>query len=959
MDRKGFFNRTLLPSLVAMMLFLTAMYLFVIPNYRENLLDKKRETIREITTATWSILFSLDKSVNENFSPDQAKAEAISIISSVRYGPEYKDYFWITDTLPRMIMHPWRPELNGVILSDFSDAEGKRFFVEITELVQETGDGYIDYKWQWKDDSLMIVPKLSYVKLFEPWGWIVGTGIYVDDVKREITALTRQVVWISFFITLLIASLIWYLARRNYLAGKQRQLAQQQLKDTLERYKKLVEASTDGVMMSLEGEIIYCNPYLLNLLGYSEKEIEDERFIQSLQCLLQLKPPSQDKKGSLPETVTEHKIRKKNNELADVIITRSEFEMHGKSGYIYTLKDVSGQHDHDGEQDLNMEKFITMADLMELGMFRCTLGRRSRFTILNKKLIHTLGYLSDNELKNLHVQELFNDRSERREINQAINNGTPIKNRLLQLKKADGSILPAMVSLFPVKDIHDKVIFCDGILTDAYEHLSRNSGFRPNQSDEHLSANVLLRPVKDYMTEAPMCGLDNPVSVASRLMTMRNADIILITGTKKEIVGILTHGDISRRLVSRSLDPSLPVGEVMSAPVISVTDKEMVLDAFTLMVQHKVSYVAVKSTKEGSCSGYISLLALSELRRDTPEFLINSIQKAQSPAETLELMKHLPRLIARLLETGTGAATTGKLISRISDTTTIKIIEESIAELGQPPVPFVFLVLGSEGRKEQTLATDQDNAIIYLQKNDNKTELQTYFLELGKIICTRLDQVGYPFCTGDVMAMNPQWCMSLQQATEKASQWINTPNPKELLNAGIFFDFRPIYGDFEIASELQKHCIKEFKDKSVFFYNLAQSIVSLKPPVNVLGQVTWETTTGGNILDIKRPVMAITGIIRFWSLKTGITARNSLERLDAFQTAGILNDTTIEEFRQALKYLMLIRIRNQLRNIEQGEEPSNHLPVQYLSEMDRTMLKRIFSTISAHLNRMGTEMRIG
>ena len=959
MEKSGFFYRILLPSMAAVVLFLAAIYLFVIPTYRESLLDKKRETIRELTNTSWSILQKLDQSVSDTFPLAMAQLEARLIIGSMRYGEEQKDYFWITDTNPRMVMHPYRPQMNGMLLADYTDQEGKRFFVEIVEIVKETGSGYIDYKWQWKDDSLMVVPKLSFVKLYAPWGWIIGTGIYVEDVKREITAITRQVVWISFVITLVIAAIIAYLARKNYLADRNRQRAQERLQDTMEKYKRLVEASTDGVLMTMDGAIIYANPCLLNLLGFSQLEADenDPEFLNSLNCLLHLR---KNIPGDAPsEIVKEHRLRRKNKLTVDVIVSRSEFDMEGKRGFIYTIKDVSRHKDVERELDLNMEKFKTIADSLHMGVFRCTIGRSSRFVELNRRLPQMLGYASEAELRGIAVQELFFDRPEKKEVIRAISEGVFMQERLLRIKKADGSILPALVSLFPVKDVHDKVVYCDGILLDAYEHLSRNSGFSQHPPEQHFSANVLLQPVKDYSTPAPLCNLDTPVEVAARLMTLRSADVLLVTSHKQEVVGLLTHGDISRRLVARNLPVTTAVSQLMSAPIIAVSDQEMVMDAFTLMVQHKVSYVVVQPTGQG-CPAYISLLALSELRKETPEYLINSIQKARSVEEIAQHMQQLPHLMARLVETGTGAATSGKLISRISDAVTERIMEMAIHQLGPAPAPFVFLVLGSDGRREQSLATDQDNAIIYLPQDDKpEDELQEYFLQLGKSVCTLLDAAGYPFCVGKVMAMHPQWCQSLQAMKQQITAWIDIPNPRELLQVGMFFDFRPVYGDFEIAEMLKRHCLAQFRDKSRFFYNLAQSTIAMKPPQGVMGQIVLESSDKqGEYLDIKKPLMTLTAIMRLWSLKYGISERNTMERLWALRTADVLPQSTAEEFSQALRFLMLLRIRNQLQQIHSGSRPSNHIAAENLSELDRTLLKKIFSAIAAHLSRMAGEFRV-
>jgi PAS domain S-box-containing protein len=958
MERHSFFYRILLPSLAAIALFLAAMYLFVIPTYRESLMDKKRETIRELTNTAWSVLQNLDNWATDSASLVKLQEEAAGIISNMRYGDEQKDYFWITDTMPRMIMHPYRPQLNGIDLSEYADTEGKRFFVEISQLVKGSGDGYIDYKWQWKDDSLVVVPKLSYVKLFEPWGWIIGTGIYVEDVQREISVVTRQVVWISFFITLIIGLIIIYLARRNYLAELLRKTAQERQREAMEKYKKLVESSSDGVLMTMNGEIVYCNPFLVQLMGFNPQEVDekDEKLINSLNCFFQIQnhETALDPKGEGGEMVKELKVTGKSGQTIDVVLTRSIFDLEGKKGLIYTVKDVSRHKDVERELDLSMEKFKSIADMMNLGIFRCTLGRQSRFVEINNKALKLLGYNNLSELQELQVQDLFHEREEKKEVIRAVSDSLVLKDRLLHIRASDGSIIPVLVSLFPVKDVHDRMVYCDGILLDAYEHLSRDTGFHRNPVQ--ISASVLLKPVKDFLMIPPVCDMETPSTVASRLMIMKNTDVIFVANEKKDIVGLITHSDVSRRVVAKQVDPETAIGKIMSAPVIAVSDKDMVVDAFSLMMEHKISYVALAAA-DGKPYGYISLLALSELRRNTPEYLIHAIQKAGSVEEVAELMKQLPRLIESLVETGTGSSTTGKLISRISDTITCKFIHETLDQMGQPPCPFVFLALGSEGRREQTLATDQDNAIIFL--SDHPDDHRGYFLELGKQVCTLLDKAGYPFCQGGIMAMNPQWCLNLQEIQKRVATWIDTPNPQELLNAGVFFDFRPAHGDFAIAADLQRFCLDTARDKSVFIYNLVQATMSIKPKTAPLNKTSFGAgDKKEDMLDIKEPLLAITAIVRLWALKYGVSDKNTLERLLAMQTMNLLPTAFTEEFSQAFRYLTHLRVRNQLKNIAYHQPTSNKLHPASLTDTDRIMLKKIYSAITNHQARLGTEFRV-
>jgi len=185
-DLRKFFLSIVLPSILAISLFIISFYVIIIPSFEKNMMESKKEMISELTNSAWSLI---DEYYNEyrdgHIGREEAMQLAASRIGKMRYGDEEKDYFWITDMRPFMVMHPYRQELNGTDLSDYKDPQGKRLFVDAAEIVSENGEGYIDYIWQWKDDTTLIVPKLSYVKGFPQWEWIIGTGIYLEDVKRK------------------------------------------------------------------------------------------------------------------------------------------------------------------------------------------------------------------------------------------------------------------------------------------------------------------------------------------------------------------------------------------------------------------------------------------------------------------------------------------------------------------------------------------------------------------------------------------------------------------------------------------------------------------------------------------------------------------------------------------------------------------------------------------------------
>jgi signal transduction histidine kinase len=223
--------KLILPSLLAVILFVVSVFGIILPGFKDSLLERKKETLQELTRTVWNLLDHYEKSAQAGkLSIAEGKAHAIKEIRELRYGSEDKDYFWINDMEPRMVMHPYLPQLDGQNLNDYTDPEGKHLFVDFVNTVKKDKQGFVPYMWQWKDDPNRIVNKLSYVKLFEPWGWIVGTGIYLDDVEREIAAVTRTFTAISLVILGLVVLLSAYIINQGLKTTRMRIKAEEDLK---------------------------------------------------------------------------------------------------------------------------------------------------------------------------------------------------------------------------------------------------------------------------------------------------------------------------------------------------------------------------------------------------------------------------------------------------------------------------------------------------------------------------------------------------------------------------------------------------------------------------------------------------------------------------------------------------------------------------------------------------------
>jgi PAS domain S-box-containing protein len=269
--------RILLPVAMTVALFVGTIFLFILPILENRMMTDRREMVRELTETGWSVLSSYnEKEIGGQLTGQEARRQAIETLRGLRYGPEKKDYFWINDMHPHLLMHPYRPDLEGKDITGFSDPSGKRLFVEFVNAVQAAGAGYVDYQWQWKDDPLRIVPKISYVKGFAPWGWIVGTGIYVEDVRTEIAAITRRLTVVCLTILLLIVGLSGYTVWQSTASERRRRLADTALRTSEEKYRLLAETAREFILaFDPAGHISYANRAWLAASGFDPAAIRD------------------------------------------------------------------------------------------------------------------------------------------------------------------------------------------------------------------------------------------------------------------------------------------------------------------------------------------------------------------------------------------------------------------------------------------------------------------------------------------------------------------------------------------------------------------------------------------------------------------------------------------------------------------------------------------------------------
>ena len=466
------------------------------------------------------------------------------------------------------------------------------------------------------------------------------------------------------------------------------------------------------------------------------------------------------------------------------------------------------------------------------------------------------------------------------------------------------------------------------------------------------------QPLSQIYSRNPVfCDADVSIRDAANAMARQQSSYAFIRSTAPEQVGIVTEKDFARKVIARGYPIDKPVGSIMSAPLRTISEKALVFEAMMTMMEEDFQHVGVVDAHE-NIIGMLSNKDILAYQGQSPLFLLREIQLAPGMDKIIEKHLQLAGLVRSLIHNGATARNVTRFITTVSDTILNKLMSMTLDETGPPPVPFVFMIMGSEGRQEQTLKTDQDNAIIYRDPQPAEAEaVGRYFRKFADIACTFLNQAGYDFCTGDVMAKNPKWCQPLSQWKTYFSEWIHAAEAEDLLQASIFFDFRRGFGEESLITELRQHLFASLDGWSGFFRHMTENALSFKPPLGFFRNFVVESKgRHRNAFDIKSAMTPIVDFARVYALKNSIEETNTLERLDQLRIRKIISLKDYEELEKAYSFLMQLRFVRQITAVMHDDvNPDNYINPKKLTHIEQTMLKEIFKRVEKFQAKMNFE----
>ncbi|MCS0299131.1 MULTISPECIES: DUF294 nucleotidyltransferase-like domain-containing protein [Vibrio] len=517
----------------------------------------------------------------------------------------------------------------------------------------------------------------------------------------------------------------------------------------------------------------------------------------------------------------------------------------------------------------------------------------------------------------------------------------------------------------PAKAIEDTLVYCipENIFNELCDEFENFADYMELEDSARLRSAISSRSESNDFTTAKARKIlaRDPVTLeatasiqeAAILMAEENVTSLLIIRPTEELteeddeqlLGILTDRDLCIRVLAQGIDTNIPVSEVMSYDVVSLDYNAYVFEAMLTMLRYNVHHLPILKDKKPI--GIIGMTDIVRYESQNSLLLVSSIFQQTSVEDLKQVSEQVKDCFVRMVNEDANAHMIGRAMSVIGSSFKQRLAELAEQEFGPAPIPYCLVAMGSMARDEQLIVTDQDNALIL----DNSYDVEIhgeYFEKFAKFVCDGLAACGYAYCTGDIMATNPEWRKTRAEWEECFGNWIDNPTPERLLNSNIFFDLLGVHGRVKWAEQLSSFIVRRAKRNNRFLACMAYNAIRRTPPLGFFKDFVMEKDgRHRNSINLKRRGTApLADLIRVHSLAIGSRSQNSFDRLDDINDAGILPKGRGLDLRDAMELIYMVRIRHQALDIENREEPDNNIEPENMSEFERRNLKAAFQILS-------------
>ena len=465
------------------------------------------------------------------------------------------------------------------------------------------------------------------------------------------------------------------------------------------------------------------------------------------------------------------------------------------------------------------------------------------------------------------------------------------------------------------------------------------------EAAELVGANYSLDTslAKIAIRDPVICPSQTTIGAAVKSMHEASVGSIIITDAQAAPVGIFTLRDLRRLVAQGQTDMQQAIAEVMTQSPTHLPSSASAFDAAIRMTREHIAHLCV--VDEGRLVGVVSERDLFALQRVDLVHLARTISQANSIRHLVALRHDIHRLVDSMLAYGASAAQVTDIITLLNDHTLCRVIELCQRQHGDPGVPFTWLCFGSEARREQTLLTDQDNGILF--EADDAEQAEVYrqrLLPLAQRINQALAECGFMLCKGNIMAGNPELCLSRNEWQSRFSRYIQSTTPENLLASSIFFDFRVVWGDPRGAQTLFEAVLELVADNSTFQHLLARNALVNRPPIGMFRDfVVSRSGHEKDTLDLK--TQGLTPFVdgtRVLALANGISETSTLRRLHLLKEQSVIDALDADAYMEAYQFIQLVRMRQHQRQEREQSSFSNRLAPDTLNHLDRRILRESF-----------------
>lgn len=473
----------------------------------------------------------------------------------------------------------------------------------------------------------------------------------------------------------------------------------------------------------------------------------------------------------------------------------------------------------------------------------------------------------------------------------------------------------------------------------------RPAATRPN--------NLTTARVAALMSREPQtCRRDTTVIEAARQMRERRISSLCVTDDEGKLVGIVTLRDLSGRVLAEGRPPETLVGTVMTADPMTLSPEAIGTDVLNAMMEHGIGHLPVLDGE--NLVGIVTKTDLTRQQALSSSFLVGDIADAPDAQAILKVTARIPELLAQLVGTGNRHDVVTRLVTDIADAATRRLLTLAEQTLGPPPVPYLWLACGSQGRREQTGVSDQDNCLI-LDDAVTKDDM-AYFEALAAFVTDGLHLAGYVYCPGEMMASTQRWRQPLSVWQRYFRGWIATPSTEAQMLASVMFDLRAIAGNASgLLETLRNETLAAASQNSIFVAHMVSNSLKHRPPLGLLrGFATLRSGEHRNAIDMKaNGVVPVTDLARLYALMAELRPVNTRQRIEAATGTSAVSTSGAQDLLDAYDVIAQARLEHQARRISAGEAPDNYLRPADLSDFERSHLRDAFVVVRTMQSAVG------